>query len=82
MQMKVCKICGGAIVCTYQREDLYFYIEDGKVKRDTNPDLWAGYPFVFHCSNDREHPIVLDSSWCDEFEKEISKMIVEVKLNV
>lgn len=82
MKHNVCKICGSQISCTYQRDDLYFYIEDGEVKRDTNPDLWAGYPFVFHCSNDKEHPVVLDTKWCEEFEQEISKLIVEVKLNV
>ena len=82
MTPKKCPICDGDIVCTYQREDLYFYIEGGEVKRDTNPDLWSGYPFVFHCSNDKEHPIVLDTDWCEEFEREISKLIVEVKLNV
>jgi len=82
MTPKYCPICGAEIVCTYKRDDLYFYVIGDKVARDTNPDLWADYPFVFHCSNDKEHPVVLDTQWCEEFEKEISKLIVEVKLNV
>ena len=81
MQMKVCTICGAPIVCTLRRADLYFYIEEGEVKRDTNPDLWEDTPFLFHCSNDMEHPLILDSKWCDEFEQEITKKIVEVKLH-
>ena len=81
MKQKTCPVCGAAIVCTYQREDLYFYIERRQVKRDTNPDLWADDPFVFHCSNDKEHPVILDEKWCQEFEKEIAKLLVEVKLN-
>lgn len=81
MKHKVCKVCGSQLVCTYQREDLYFYIENGIVVRDNNPEIWAGYPFVFHCSNDREHPVILDTEWCEEFEREISKLMVEVKLN-
>jgi len=82
MKHQVCKICGAQIVCTYQREDLYFYIEEGVVKRDKNPDLWADHPFLFHCSNDKEHPIILDADWCKEFENEIAKAVTEVKLNV
>jgi hypothetical protein len=82
MKQKLCPICKSPIVCTYQREDLFFYIEKRQVKRDENPDLWADHPFVFHCSNDKEHPVILDTDWCNEFENEIAKVVTEVKLNV
>ena len=82
MKQMTCPVCKANIVCTYQREDLYFYIEKRKVVRDENPDLWADHPFVFHCSNDKEHPVILDAKWCEEYEQEIAKLLVEVKLNV
>ena len=82
MKNKLCPVCGSEIVCTYNREDLYFYIVSEKVVRDTNPDLWADDPFHFHCSNDKEHPIILDTKWCEEFESEIARVVTEVKLNV
>jgi hypothetical protein len=82
MKPKKCPICGADIVCTLKRQEHYFYIENEKVERDTNEDLWFDGPFHFHCSNDKEHPIILDEKWCEEFEGEIAKNLMEVKLYV
>ena len=54
-----CPICGGPIMLEYIRPDLYFYIENGKIERDDNNDMWEGKnPYLrFRCSNDSEHDI-------------------------
>lgn len=79
MKNKQCPVCGADIVCIVRKDDLYFYIEDEKVKQDTNPDIWAMTPFDYHCSDNYEHVILLDVEWCQEFEKEISKHNTGVK---
>lgn len=57
IEQKDCPVCGGAIVIVYVRPDLTYYIENGKIVRDTNNDLWDGTePFLrFQCSNDALH---------------------------
>ena len=77
-----CPVCGGAIVCTYERTNLYFFInEQGNVERDENPDLWFEGHYHFHCSNDKEHdirPLSRSKSfedWCKEFKNNIEVYI-------
>lgn len=71
-----CPICGGQIMFTYVRPDFEFYIEGGKIKRDTNTDLWHGKnPYLeFHCTNDRTHdlnqPALVDPSLFEQQEWE------------
>jgi len=89
MKERNCNKCGGQLVCTYTKEDLYFYIdENGNVTRDTNPDLWGG-GITFHCSNDTSHDIMPQpgeedynefEAWRQEFENKINKIIVEENL--
>jgi hypothetical protein len=63
-----CPVCGGPIMFSYERPNLDFYIEDGKIVRDTNRDLWYGKdPYLaFYCTNDITHnlegPMLVDSS--------------------
>ena len=82
MKQVFCKTCGAPIVCTLKRSDLYFYIEDGKVIRDTNPDFWEDDPFLLHCSEDIEHPVSYTSEWREEFETEIAKVLTEAKKSI
>ena len=63
-----CPVCGGPIMFSYVRPDFDFDIEDGKIVRDTNKDLWHGKdPYLdFYCTNDRTHdlnqPSLVDES--------------------
>lgn len=76
MEQSKCKVCGGNIVCTVRRANLYFYInEKGKVERDENPDLWEYDPIHFHCENDKEHEISIDEKWKNKFIEKIYKNI-------
>lgn len=54
-----CPVCGGPIMFSYVRPDFEFYIENGKIVRDKNEDLWFEKdPYLgFHCSNDRNHDL-------------------------
>ena len=62
IESKDCPICGGQIMFEYVRPDFFFYIEEGKIKRDTNHDLWEGTdPYLrFRCTNDITHELELD----------------------
>lgn len=57
IEQKDCPICGGPVSLEYVRPDFFYDIEDGKIVRDTNHDLWDGTkPFLrFRCSNDMTH---------------------------
>jgi len=59
IESRDCPICCGAIMLCYIRPDFEYYIQEGKIERDTNNDLWEGSdPYLdFHCSNDRLHDI-------------------------
>ena len=90
MKTRNCNECGGPLVCTYTKEDLYFYIDEhGNVVRDTNQDLWNGEIIEFHCSNNTSHNIMPQPGeedyeeyerWRHEFENEINKIIAEENL--
>ena len=85
-----CPVCGGPIMLEYIRPNMYFYFnEDGKLKRDTNHDLWEGtIPYLkFVCTNDSEHDMeektILDdpddnslATWMNGVEKEFFKNIL------
>lgn len=89
MKEKYCNKCGGPLVCTYIKENLYFYINAaGKVIRDTNEDLWNG-GIEFYCSNDKSHYIMPQPGnddydnfieWKTEFEKQMLKIMEEKNL--
>jgi len=63
-----CPVCSGPIMFSYVRPDFDFDIEDGKIVRDTNKDLWDGKdPYLhFYCTHDKTHdlahPTLLDAS--------------------
>jgi hypothetical protein len=82
-----CPVCGGPIMITYIRPDFDFYIEDGKIQRDTNGDLWYGKdPYLeFYCTNDKTHDLEQDLSivehrnaqqeWQEDVQKEFYEKI-------
>lgn len=80
-----CPICGGPIMFSYVRPEFEFNIEDGKIVRDSNQDLWNGKdPYLdFHCSNDGTHdlegPLLVDASHLaqTEWEESISEEFYE-----
>lgn len=71
-----CPVCGGPIMFRYVRPNFDFDIEDGKIVRDKNKDLWDGTePHLdFHCTNDRTHelnqPSLVDESFNSQAEWE------------
>lgn len=75
---KGCPVCGGQIAFSYVRPTYDFYIADGKIKRDTNKDLWDGVdPYLdYYCTNDKTHDLEGDptddsfSKWKEEVERE------------
>jgi len=59
IESRDCSICGGPIMFTYVHPDNDFYIENGKIERDRNNDIYsATHPYVeFRCVNDITHDI-------------------------
>ena len=86
MKDRHCETCGAPLAATYEKNDLYFYIDDnGKVVRDTNQDL-LDVGFFVHCSNDLTHNIgpihgqkgfQEFEEWKDQFEGEVLKIMAE-----
>jgi hypothetical protein len=76
VEQRQCKVCGGNIVCTLKRSNLYFFIDkDGCVARDDNPDYWEMSPIQFHCENDMEHDIEIEEEWKEKYEEKIYRLI-------
>ena len=80
IESRDCPICGGEVMFIYVRPDFTFYINEGKIERDTNNDLWEGKdPYIrFRCVNDELHaidiqegrPIDSFSNWKEDVTKE------------
>ena len=80
IESRDCPICGGEIMFEYIRPDFTFYINEGKIERDRNNDLWEGKdPYLkFRCVNDKLHdietqegrPIDSFSNWTEDVTKE------------
>jgi hypothetical protein len=74
-----CPECGGLIVCTIERSNLYFFINSsGEVERDKNEDIWDLSNHInFHCSYDSTHEICSIPEWEDEFLEEIKNILMK-----
>ncbi len=83
-----CPVCGGPIMIEYIKPDMFFNIENGKLVRDTNHDLWDGTdPYLrFVCTNDSEHDMeaktIMDDpedrslmEWMEKIEEEFYEKI-------
>lgn len=77
-----CPECGGSITCIIERPDLYFYIDNGAVKRDKETDLITNN-IVFICSYDSTHlvekAISENPNWECEFLEKIKNILMEEK---
>lgn len=73
IESRNCPVCGGPVMITYIRPSFDFYIEDGKIERDTNKDLWHGKdPYLdFHCTNDRTHNLHIGPSIVESMNAQI-----------
>lgn len=72
-----CQECGGEVWFTYERPSATFSIEDGKIVRMDNNDVFQSQGLIFHCCNDVEHEIQppypsrlhrVFSDWCSSVE--------------
>jgi len=57
IKSKDCPICGGPIMFEYIHPTNDFYIEDGKIERDGNLELFNRSYVRFRCINDLTHDL-------------------------